>query len=492
MARTYKHCVIGHGLMGTAACKYLAEEGEDVVLVGPAEGDGVHGACYDEGRIYRILDPLKSWALLAQKSIAQYTNIAAESGIDFFHESGVLIFGVEDDFIRQTQQVAAKMHTNLLHLTPEQISVRYPWLTVPAATQLGLFQECNAGHMSPRKLNQAQLALAQRRGAAHINMEVDEVIQSSNGTFKVKTSDGKEVLANNVLVAAGCYTALLPLLPEQVVVSLTGAQALLVEISEEDATRMAKMPSMIYEGETDEDSVYLLPPIQYPDGAWLVKIGPSTAFAPPLRSAAEVDAWFRRGTLDPAFEAKAQALFRELFPNIHVIGSRPLLCVTDQTPTMNAYIDCLGPGWGVCSGGNGWAAKSSDAIGHLAAQMMSLPRHWGPDPSLPKEWFRAVTPHDLLPTPQLETALARVEACGEVMVCKALEALHVVTSLLASAPRLRLSSQRLVTALQAQLANCWNGEPSVLCLPTGGAWASGHPFITVHVEPFDVVVILRG
>merc|ERR1719436_1949793 len=99
-----------------------------------------------------------------------------------------------------------------------------------------------------------------------------------------------------------------------------------------------------------------------------------------------------------------------MLPNVTLLSWRPLLCVSDATPTLNPYIDILEPGWGICSGGNGWAAKSSDAIGHLAAQMMSLPGHWGPDPKLPREWFRAVTPHALLPTPQLETALARVDA----------------------------------------------------------------------------------
>lgn len=491
-SHVHKHCVVGSGLTGTAACKYLASLGEDVVLVGPSENTGAHGACYDEGRIYRILDPHESWARLAERSISCFQGIEEESGIQFYQESGLLIFGVEDSFTRQTREVAARMKTRLEELSLEEISARFPWLRIPAGTQLGLLQTEKAGHLSPRKLCQAQLRLAARSGATYLDASVEAISREAEGApLSVLLASGERIQAENVLVAAGVYTSVLPLLPEKVSMSLTGAQALLVEISAAAARDLSGMPSMIYEGETEESCFYLLPPIQYPDGSWLIKIGPSTAFDPPLCSLAEVDAWFRRGRLDPDFERLAICFLQELLPEVNMISRRPLLCVTDITPTQNAYIDLLAPGWGVCTGGNGWAAKSSDKIGNLAAQMMALPSHWGPDPELPRSWFRAVTPVALEPCDRLETALVRVEACGHILVSRVVDALRELTELLSAAPKLRARPERLAARLQARLAAHWGAAPSVLCgAAVDAAWAPAHPFIILVAGKLSVVVVL--
>ena len=216
--RVYKHCVIGGGLTGTAACRHLASLGEDVVLIGPPEGSGeAHGACYDEGRIYRVLDPKECWARLAEHSIARYAPLAAESGVEFFSEVGLLIFGVRDAFVRETQRVAARMGTRLEQLGPEELRARFPWLSPPPETQLGLLQTSQAGTLSPRKLCQAQLRVAAAHGASHIEAAAESVSQGDGpGPLAVTLADGRVVRAENVLVAAGVYSSLLPLLPEEV------------------------------------------------------------------------------------------------------------------------------------------------------------------------------------------------------------------------------------------------------------------------------------
>lgn len=489
MAHVYKHCVVGHGLTGTAAAKYLAQFGDDVVLVGPSEGNGAHGACYDEGRIYRILDPKESWATLAERSISRYASLAAEADVEFFEESGLLIFGKEDAFIKQTKDVAARMKTPLMHLTPSEIGDRYPWLAVPACTQLGLLQTENAGHMSPRKLTQAQLKLANKHGASYVDQAVTEILQPADGRFIISTEHGEKITAENVLVAAGVYTSLLPVLPERVVMSLTGSQAMFIEVSAETAANLSTMPSMIFEGETDEDCFYLLPPILYPDGSWRLKIGPSYAFAPPLHSSADVDAWFRSGKLDPAFEQKALDAFKAMFPSTAIIGHKALLCVTDNTPTQNAYIDQLAPGWGICTGGNGWAAKSSDEIGLLAAQMMALPSHWGPDPALPRSWFHAVTPKDLLPTQQLETRLARVDNAAHVMANQVVEALTILTNILVARPSIRARPEKITVEMQTNLTTLWGREPSVIC-GRDMSWVPRHPFVALYADPLHIIIVM--
>merc|ERR1719507_530010 len=83
-------CVIGAGLVGAAAAKYLVARGLRVSLLGPDEAGGATGACYDEGRIYRVLDPDPIWSLLAEESIARYPALAREASRSFFTACGFL------------------------------------------------------------------------------------------------------------------------------------------------------------------------------------------------------------------------------------------------------------------------------------------------------------------------------------------------------------------------------------------------------------------
>jgi sarcosine oxidase len=75
--------VIGKGLLGAAAARHLSAAEPHVALIGPDEPleraghQGLFGSHYDEGRITRILDPDRTWALLAQRSLARYCTLEA-------------------------------------------------------------------------------------------------------------------------------------------------------------------------------------------------------------------------------------------------------------------------------------------------------------------------------------------------------------------------------------------------------------------------------
>ena len=71
--------------------------GLEIALIGPdepedwANHDGVFSSHYDNGRITRTIDPDPVWALLAQRSIERYGDIASGSSVDFYSEAGCLI-----------------------------------------------------------------------------------------------------------------------------------------------------------------------------------------------------------------------------------------------------------------------------------------------------------------------------------------------------------------------------------------------------------------
>ena len=68
MTGRFDIAVVGRGLMGTAAARYLAQMGHRVALIGPSEPqnrathDGPFGSHHDAGRITRGLAEKADWA----------------------------------------------------------------------------------------------------------------------------------------------------------------------------------------------------------------------------------------------------------------------------------------------------------------------------------------------------------------------------------------------------------------------------------------------
>ena len=110
----YDLCIIGRGMVGSAAARHAGKMGARVVVVGPDEvskqdppgaweAAEIFGAHYDEGRITRKTDPDAVWAELAARSVDRYRTIAEEAGLDggascskgggFYEEVGHLAVG---------------------------------------------------------------------------------------------------------------------------------------------------------------------------------------------------------------------------------------------------------------------------------------------------------------------------------------------------------------------------------------------------------------
>jgi sarcosine oxidase len=136
------------------------------------------------------------------------------------------------------------------------------------------------------------------------------------------------------------------------------------------------MPCLIYPIKNHPliGDIYLLPPIQYPDGKWYLKIG---AFPHQLQIAAtedELKNWFQHEPSDEETHATKQSL-KELMPELKVLSYRAVPCAWTYTPQAQPYIKILenedAQGRiAVATAGCGRGAKSSDAIGKLGAQSL--------------------------------------------------------------------------------------------------------------------------
>ncbi|MCB1045089.1 MAG: FAD-binding oxidoreductase, partial [Acidobacteria bacterium] len=157
----FEYLVIGKGMMGAAAARYLSSWSDNVALVGPSEPeqwqthDGVFSSHYDSGRITRVTDKTYLWGKLAQQSIAKYREIEQRSGIRFHFPTGGVIVG-QPDYVEANatvgQQLGAEFSRYPAHQLPPNMCIQFP-VGLDAVHETG-----PAGFIDPRKLVAAQIA----------------------------------------------------------------------------------------------------------------------------------------------------------------------------------------------------------------------------------------------------------------------------------------------------------------------------------------------
>lgn len=143
------------------------------------------------------------------------------------------------------------------------------------------------------------------------------------------------------------------------------------EISLEESKKIHDMPSIIYK-DLQSFWAYVLPPIQYPNGKIYIKVGGGYFNSPQKRVDSEeaLLTWYRsRG--DPQLHDDICGFFQRLFPQINVLSTESDACVTCHTKTKQLFIGPIsGNTMSIACGGNGYAAKSADAIGKIACDMV--------------------------------------------------------------------------------------------------------------------------
>ena len=192
----------------------------------------------------------------------------------------------------------------------------------------------------------------------------------AEAAVSVTTDAGETLRADRVLVAAGGFTINDKLLPAKIDLTVFARTIAYFEIDEDEAKALSAMPSLIYKAEFDQDGIYLLPPIRYPDGRWYIKIGGDPDDVP-LASEADIRAWFR-STGHGATREHLTRIICDLMPNLRVLQSETGTCVTSYSQSGYPMIGFSpSPRIAVLTAGCGAAAKSSDEIGRLGAVLIS-------------------------------------------------------------------------------------------------------------------------
>ncbi|CAN7331062.1 FAD-binding oxidoreductase [Agrobacterium tumefaciens] len=377
MSGHFRYIVVGRGMMGAAAARHLAETVDGVALIGPGEPAdikshrGVFASHYDEARITRTIDGDADWALLANRSIARYADIAARSGVEFYAPVGCLMVGPErggdNPFADDVRKAAARLGVSTELLDGEGLESRFPYFSFEPGCE-GVFERANAGYVNPRGLVKAQAILAEMAGVTL----VDDIVVSTreeDGRARVETASGAVYTADRVLVAAGGFSIMKDLLPQPVALDVYARTVAFFEVDEGDLDQYADMPSLIYEPRDTTKHIYLLPPVRYPDGKFYLKIG-GDPDDKRLGSDPEIREWFRSGGRESVRDHLSE-IVGSLVPSIDLSRVSMAACVVSKTQSGYPAIGfSASPKIAVLTGGNGTAAKSSDEIGRLGALLL--------------------------------------------------------------------------------------------------------------------------
>jgi sarcosine oxidase len=378
--------VVGLGLIGSAALAHLASTGAVTVGIGPdeppvlADHDGAFASHYDSGRITRHLDPRREWAVLAARSIAGYAALEAASGMAFHRPTGAVMAELDPGRISATVTNAAAMGVPVVVVADGAPSPFGDRLAFPARSTL-LCEPAPAGHVDPRRMLAANLAVARRAGARTVADEVVELV-AAGARWRLRTRHGPTVDAEQVLVAAGPHAdELLPgsagAAPQ---LAVRGEAVVLATLDASEQARWDGLPSVLarLSDHPTYDDLYLVPPTRYPDGTVRAKLGATRRTHLDLPTAQDKRAWMR-GDDHRAELPELRALLEDLVPGMRATAWSTRPCLITETPSDLPYVDHLAPGLVVAAGGNGYAAKSANAIGRLGADLLASGRWSDPD-----------------------------------------------------------------------------------------------------------------
>jgi sarcosine oxidase len=382
--------VIGKGLVGAATAKYLAKSGQKVAVIGADEPKAhetplVYASHYDQARVQRIVGKDEAWTKLNADAVQAYPTIQQESGIDFHKGVGCLYVNPygEDEYLKNLPALAQKFNVSYRlfdHNTAQGEFFRafhFPEKSV------GVLESSPSGYINPRLLVRAQLHLFEQQGGAVMADTVIHLSRTNEDAFMLKTASGQTFFAPKVVVATGSFINHLDLLPQKLDLKTKSEVVLLVKIAEKMLANYANMPSLLYEMDEDEtEGIYVLPPVQYPDGHFYLKIGansPDDLFFEDLEA---IQDWFRAGN-DALY---APALIRAIQKILPALGLENVLtkkCIISRTAHGRPYIGATQQnGLFVAGGCNGYSAMCSDAMGKVAAHVVQhnvLPAGYAPD-----------------------------------------------------------------------------------------------------------------
>ncbi|MEO8412725.1 MAG: FAD-binding oxidoreductase [Ginsengibacter sp.] len=385
----FDYIVIGKGLIGSAAARYISQSQKNVAIIGPDENPDVNEAIvfsshYDQARVQRIIGTDPIWTLLNLQSSGQYSFLEQQGGVAFHYGVGCLYVNPtgNDSYLDliEKQSKAFKLTCDFFE-NGTAIQQAFHDFNFPASSQ-GIFEKSPSGYINPRLLIKAQLNIFRKNDGTVIDNIATE-IDYEDDFLRIKTVSGNIYNGKKILLCPGAFINFFSLIQKKLVLSLKGETTLWANVTAREAHRLSKLPSLLYEIDNPAyKNVYLIQPVQYPDGKYYLKMGCNLPGDIYFDNIEDIRDWFRSGPSDNNLEVLKDALLK-IIPGLQANEYFTKRCIVSFTKHRKPYIGQLdNRGLFVACGGNGYSAMCSDALGNIASHLVT-------DGIFPKEYSAA-------------------------------------------------------------------------------------------------------
>jgi sarcosine oxidase len=199
---TYDFAVIGAGVFGAWTARQLHRKGASVVLLdayGPANSRASSGG---ETRVIRMgYGPDELYTRWAVESLPAWRQLELETGVQMFHQSGVLWLSEDSDaYTLKMLDVLQKQGVPCEKLSREDIGNRYPELHFDHASWGVL--EPESGLLMARKSVQTLVELLKHEGVDYRHATVGPLLLTEK-LAELKTLEGYKIAAGTYIFACG-------------------------------------------------------------------------------------------------------------------------------------------------------------------------------------------------------------------------------------------------------------------------------------------------
>ncbi len=202
----YDVIVLGVGGVGSAALYHLARRGVHALGIDRFDPPHDRGSTHGHTRVIRqAYYEHPNYVPLLRESYREWFDVEAKVGRKLFHQIGLLEVGPADGaVVPNVLKAASQYQIPVEALTPSQIEARWPGFKIDRSFA-GVFEPA-AGYLLVEDCVRAHLDLAQEAGA-EVLTETDVVGLTGDGeSAVVRTSNGLEIAASKVVVAAGAWS----------------------------------------------------------------------------------------------------------------------------------------------------------------------------------------------------------------------------------------------------------------------------------------------
>jgi len=371
----FENIVIGAGLIGSAAAKYLAESNTNTLLVGPEEpvdyaDSEIFASHYDNSRVQRLVGTNNAWTRLNIESQREWLTLEQQTGRKLFSNSGTLyVAPTQDDYLVEVQNRANDFGVKyeLVNSTDDlsKIAPEYNF----SSEFFGYLEPDQAGSINPREILKAQKEIFTKNSGSYLTQVITDVQRYQNG-WQVITPDGATISAKNVLISAGSFSNFHNLLSKKLDIKVKTEVIVLAQVTESVALSLSHLPALLYEIYVEDfDGIYLVKPEKYADGNWYIKMGLNQSIDMYCTQLTELSNWFTSDQHKSYLPVLQRELVK-LLPGVKFESLTTKPCVISRTSNGNPYIDKVDEGLYVATGCNGYSAMSSDAQGRVAAHLI--------------------------------------------------------------------------------------------------------------------------